>query len=211
MSGKLIKKYIISIVFCFVINSICAQYTIKGTVYSSKKEKIENTLITLEENAIIKKYAYTDENGEYKIAIKSKGEFFLSASALGFSKYIEKILLDEKFIIQKDFFLEEKEYVLSEVIVEVNQPILIKKDTIVFDAKFYSKGTEEVVEDLLKKIPGLNIDQSGTIKVGNQEIEKLMVDGDDLFEKGYKIYSPTNCVYKRNNECIWSRKKIFRF
>jgi len=195
MSGKLIKKYIISIVFCFVTNSISAQYTIKGTVYSSKKEKIENTLITLEENAIIKKYAYTDENGEYKIAIKSKGEFFLSASALGFSKYIEKILVDEKFIIQKDFFLEEKGYVLSEVIVEVNQPILIKKDTIVFDAKFYSKGTEEVVEDLLKKIPGLNIDQSGTIKVGNQEIEKLMVDGDDLFEKGYKILSKNMPAY----------------
>ena len=43
------------------------------------------------------------------------------------------------------------------------------------------------MEDLLKTIPGLNINSEGTIKIGNQEIEKLMIDGDDLFEKGYKI------------------------
>ena len=67
--------------------------------------------------------------------------------------------------------------------------ISIKKDTISFKTKYFLKGDEVVVEDLLKSIPGLNIDAEGTIKIGNQEIEKLMIDGDDFFNKGYKIIS----------------------
>jgi hypothetical protein len=44
-----------------------------------------------------------------------------------------------------------------------------------------------VVEDLLKRIPGLTVESDGTIKVGNQEVEKIMIEGDDFFERGYKL------------------------
>ena len=79
------------------------------------------------------------------------------------------------------------------------RPITIKKDTIVFDAKSFLQGNELVVEDLLKKIPGLNVLTDGTIKIGNQEVEKVMIDGDDFFEKGYKIVTknmPVNPIDK---------------
>ncbi len=68
-----------------------------------------------------------------------------------------------------------------------------------FNADSFKQGNEQVIEDLLRKIPGLNIDSDGTIKVGNQEIEKVMIDGDDMFEKGYKILTknmPVNPVDK---------------
>jgi len=71
----------------------------------------------------------------------------------------------------------------------------IKEDTISFKIKFYKRGNEQTVEDLLKTIPGININADGTIKIGNQEIEKLMVDGDDLFERGYKILSKNMPAY----------------
>lgn len=44
-----------------------------------------------------------------------------------------------------------------------------------------------MVEDLLKRIPGLTVESDGTIKVGNQEVEKIMIEGDDFFERGYKL------------------------
>lgn len=74
-----------------------------------------------------------------------------------------------------------------------------QKDTIIFDVKSFSRGNEQVVEDLLKNLPGFNVDADGTIKIGNQEIEKVMVEGDDLFEKGYKLLTknmPANPVEK---------------
>jgi hypothetical protein len=77
---------------------------------------------------------------------------------------------------------------LNEVIVSAKRPaIVVKKDTIVFDVNSFKQGDERVVEDLLRKIPGLTIDDNGNIKVGNQEVERVMVEGDDFFEKGYKI------------------------
>jgi len=84
---------------------------------------------------------------------------------------------------------------LDEVIIKADLPMTIKEDTISFKIKFYKRGNEQTVEDLLKTIPGININADGTIKIGNQEIEKLMVDGDDLFERGYKILSKNMPAY----------------
>ena len=62
----------------------------------------------------------------------------------------------------------------------------------------FAQGNEQVVEDILKKIPGLNIDANGTIKVGNQEVEKVMIEGDDFFEKGYKILTKNMPAHPKN-------------
>ena len=98
-----------------------------------------------------------------------------------------------------NFKLNTKSFKLEEVFIESKKPIVIKNDTIVFNAKSFLQGNEQVVEDLLKKIPGLNVNSDGTIKVGNQEIEKVMIDGDDMIEKGYKILTknmPVNPIDK---------------
>ena len=99
---------------------------------------------------------------------------------------MELVIQDEKEI-KVDFLLESEIIVLSDVIAQAKKDIIQRNDTIIFDAKAFAQGNEEVVEDLLKKIPGLSIDEDGVIKVGNQEIEKVMVEGDDFFERGYQI------------------------
>jgi hypothetical protein len=94
-----------------------------------------------------------------------------------------------------DAVLENKSIFFNEVIVQTKKPFVIRKDTISFKTNFFTDGTEQTVEALLKKIPGLQVDNEGTIKVGDQEIEKLMIDGDDLFERGYKILSKNMPAY----------------
>jgi hypothetical protein len=98
-------------------------------------------------------------------------------------KTFEIEVTSESKVIEKNAVLTPKSLELNEVIVIQERAITIKKDTITFLAKSFLQGNEQVVEDLLKKIPGLTIDQNGTIKVGSQEIEKVMVDGDDFFEQ----------------------------
>ena len=65
----------------------------------------------------------------------------------------------------------------------------MKKDTVEINADRFLSANDATVEDLLKKIPGVSVDSEGVIKIGNREIEKLMIDGDDFFERGYKILS----------------------
>jgi len=76
---------------------------------------------------------------------------------------------------------------LNEIILHTEAAIKKRLDTTTFKASAFTKGNEQVVEDLLKNIPGVTVEEDGTIKVGNKAIEKVMVDGDDFFEKGYKL------------------------
>jgi hypothetical protein len=86
-----------------------------------------------------------------------------------------------------DVVMQERNLELNEIVIKADAPIKVRKDSIIIDAKTFATGNEDVVEDLLKKIPGLSVDGEGTIKYNNQEVEKVMIEGDDLFEKGYKI------------------------
>ncbi|MEN8185535.1 MAG: TonB-dependent receptor [Bacteroidota bacterium] len=124
--------------------------------------------------------------------IHDSGVFTINFSALSYNTGKSTIIIDSlkpPKEITLDYVLNYKNLILSEVIIHDSKPIIIKKDTIIYKVKNFIKGNEQVVEDLLKNIPGINIDSDGTIKAGNKEIEKLMIDGDDFFEKGYKILS----------------------
>ena len=175
-----------------------AQNVIKGVVSSNNSKALYTVSVILKDtlkNTTIA-YTFTDSNGNYQLKTDKIGDFVLVFSSLGYAtKFVSLQLKSETKLLKINSVLEEKPMNLDEVIIKAELPISIRKDTINFKTKFFTNGTEQTVEDLLKKIPGLNIDSEGTIKVGNQEIEKLMVDGDDLFEKGYKILSKNMPAY----------------
>jgi hypothetical protein len=186
---KQIFKSLIIIFLLFFCYESKGQTKIVGIIKNTNQEKLKNIAVILknESNEIVA-YNYSNENGEYSIKTSNIGKLYLSFQSLSY-KNID-ILLDLKIgekEINYDIVLEDEVTELQEVIVAKDRPITIKKDTIVFNADSFKLGNEQVVEDLLRKIPGISIDANGTIKVGNQEIEKVMIDGDDMFEKGYKI------------------------
>lgn len=187
MKIKKIKALsIIITLFTFQI----AQGQIQGQISSEKGEPIEFVTVVLKKaiDSSFISYTRTNENGFYSIDPKANDKFLLSFSCLGFTKQeIFVDILDFKLNKSLNIILKEEILILNEVIVRAELDIKQKKDTIVFNAKAFAQGNEEVVEDLLKKIPGLTVEPDGTIKIGNQEIEKVMIDGDDFFERGYKI------------------------
>jgi len=190
-----ISLFVISIIFSL---KSFGQITISGKVYSADSLNIKQVSVVLTDltKSNIIDYTFTAVDGSYKIKTQNLGKFNLKFNHLGYStKSIDfeiKAKQNEKKI---DVFLEEKTMDLDEVIIQAERPFSIKKDTIKFKTKYFTDGTEQTVEQLLQKILGLQIDSEGTIKIGNQEIEKLMVDGDDLFEKGYKILSKNMPAY----------------
>ncbi|WP_400075054.1 carboxypeptidase-like regulatory domain-containing protein [Winogradskyella sp. R77965] len=175
-----------------------SQSKLSGLLTDKNKNPIPlvNILIKKDSSSHVVAYTHTDDNGQYIIEIPKSGVFNVTYSSLGFeSKTITIKLVDSNKENIIDITLKEKLLELDEVFIQSEKPISIKKDTITFKTKYFIKGNEVTVEDLLKRIPGLNIDSEGTIKIGNQEIEKLMLDGDDFFEKGYKILSKNMPAY----------------
>lgn len=179
-----------------------SQTTIRGKVTDVNNGILQNASIILspEGSAVITAYGYTDDNGKFSIVVDKTGNFDLVISALSFKPVTIAVKISTEAVeINKDVVLQYEPLELNEVIINTTSPISVKQDTIVFDAKYFSQGNEQVVEDLLKKIPGLSISDDGTIKVGNQEIENIMIDGDDMFDKGYKLLTknmPVNPIDK---------------
>ena len=172
---------------------------IRGKVIDSlEKKPLESVNVVVQndsKNSILA-YTFTDKNGLFRLDLKKSKNLNITFSSLGFlSKTFPFAINQEQKKVVINVFLKEELMQLNEIIIQAERPIIIKKDTINFKTKYFVSGTENTVEDLLQKIPGLQIDDDGTIKVGNQEIEKLMVDGDDLFEKGYKILSKNMPAY----------------
>lgn len=189
--------FLFSIICLLQTEISTAQSIIKGTVHDIYNNLVPNVNIVLtnKDSEKIIGYTFSDNAGNYVLKTWKKGIFELNFSALGYHKHLVSIDLDGKSIANLNIILREKSMELDEIVIQAERPIVVKKDTINFKTKFFTNGTEQTVEDLLKKIPGLQIDGEGTIKVGNQEIEKLMVDGDDLFERGYKILSKNMPAY----------------
>lgn len=173
-----------------------SQTKISGFVKSNQESIIPVSIILKDSiNNSTLDYTYSSDKGKYKLYTEKKGKLTLTFSALGYKTKILKLLIKSQKEINLDIILEEQPFKLNEIIINTEKKIKVKKDTITFKTKFFTNGTEQTIEDLLKKIPGLQIDNQGTIKVGNQEIEKLMIDGDDLFGKGYKILSKNMPAY----------------
>jgi hypothetical protein len=181
----------------YSVNS-SGQFIIQGNVYNSNKIELQQVSVVLKDSITAKTidFTYTNKNGSYKLNVVNPGAFYLEFRQLGYgTKAINLDLKTEQRTKYIDIILEEKPINLDEVIIQAERPISIRNDTVNYKTKYFINGTEQTVEDLLRVMPGLQIDSKGTIKVGNQEIEKIMVDGDDLFDKGYKILSKNMPAY----------------
>ena len=171
---------------------------VQGTVYNQTHaglHQVSVVLLDVRDSSVIN-FAFTDKSGRYKVLLDDAiDSACLKFSHLGFKNRVVPVALDRSEVIDMpDIILSEKSVILDEVIVH-DKSITVTRDTVTFRTEYFTNGDEANVEDLLNKIPGVNVDSDGTIKIGNQEIEKLMVDGDDLFEKGYRVLSKNMPAY----------------
>ena len=186
----------ILLVFGFILlthNGTRAQdCTIKGEISNDHRERVESAIVLVyKDNAIIG-HAYTDKSGFFQIELKDlqlNDDLLLEINLLGYQSAKHQVIYTGQKEIFQDFILVEKIEKLDEIVLEAWEKIKIKTDTITFRASSYTTGNEQVVEDLLRNLPGVEIIKDGTITVNGRSIDKLLVEGDDLFDEKYKLLS----------------------
>ncbi|SHM87050.1 porin family protein [Flavobacterium xinjiangense] len=178
----------------FIANQSFCQ-TIKGIVSDKNRDLLFSTIIIkkIQSPGIVYQFSTTNEKGEYSIDLKTPLDSIIievnSYSHEPFQKFFFDLQKKGK-IITLDFKLEPRTTFLKEVVVQENRkPIRIKNDTIVYDPEKFKDGSEKVVEDLLKKLPGIKIEENGEIKFNGKSIKKMLLDGDDLFDSQYTVGS----------------------
>lgn len=183
-------RLLYSTVLCLLLSAVCfSQTIIKGQLTAQDSAlELYSASILLKKGDSILAYTYSNQQGNYRLTTTETGLLQLTYQSLGYQPKTKKVELKPgQEVLSLDIKLIHNSQQLQAVLIESDRPIEVREDTVVFAASYFTNGTEESVEDLLKKIPGLNIDDDGTITVGNQEIEKVMVEGGDFFGKGYKL------------------------
>ncbi len=134
-------------------------------------------------------YTYTDEKGEFAISLNNTDhnlQYRIEIACLG---YVKLMKLIESLSGFQRFTLQEKAEYINEVVVESGKKIKIDNDTTFIKVASFANKTEQTVEDILKKLPGIEVLKDGTIKAHGKVIDKLLIEGEDMFDKNYKLLS----------------------
>ena len=127
------------------------------------------------------KYVLPDGEGNASLAKVRKGTYILKAELMGYKTY-EKELLVEKNVNLGDIKMEEDVKVLDAASVSaVGNPIIVKKDTIEYTASSFKTSDNDMLEDLLKKLPGVEVASDGSITANGETIKKITIDGKTFF------------------------------
>lgn len=183
---------LLCIITCSFYSSIFGQTKIAGSVSDSLDKPIPYAQIILRQpggNALIA-YALCDSIGDYTLEASESGQFELVVKALSYESKHYSIVIQEEYwdsVIIQDVVLKDKPIVFDEVIVRSERSISVKGDTVSYNVADFLHGNETVVEDLLQRLPGIEVDNEGTIRFAGKEIEKVMVGDTDIFGKGYSM------------------------
>ena len=142
----------------------------------------------------------TNTNGNYKISGLANGSYILEASYVGYNPVCNNIKVAGKSLKLDPITLSESSIMLNEAtVVGIKTPIKVMQDTVEFNADSYKTAPNAVVEDLLKRLPGVEVDSEGKITANGKEVTKILVDGKEFFSDDPKVASknlPVNMVEK---------------
>ncbi|AZJ33477.1 Outer membrane receptor proteins, mostly Fe transport [Tenacibaculum mesophilum] len=182
-------KKLLFIFTLLLTSSIFAQsypFKITGTINSEKdKTTIEAATVHLEraKDSSIVTYTISNDKGKFSLEGKSfSKDVKLFISYVGMDSFSKLIELDKTSNLNLGtIFLKEESNVLSEVVIQSRAPITVKKDTLEFNVKSFKTKKDANVEDLLKKLPGVEVDENGKITVNGKEVNKILVNGKPFF------------------------------
>jgi hypothetical protein len=146
-------------------------------------------ITTSDENEHILQFSMTDSKGHFNLEYApTVGKMLVKVSSMGFKKKVQELVVDpKKQVYEFSFVMDEKMETLKEVEVKAKPKVRINKDTTVFNLQNIVNGSEQVVEDIIKKLPGMIVKGDGKLKFKDKEVSTVLLEDDDLFGGAYTI------------------------
>lgn len=183
-------KRTLLLLFLLLISALRGQ-TIEGTI----KDKLGNNVSLA--NVFIKKERHQlgfeefalAKDGYFRYELKKKYDsLYVDIQSVGYEKRVLPITKSKLDFVYIEVVLAAKTTVLNEVVVTSTKSYEVKKDTISFNVEAYTDGSERKIEEVIKKLPGIEVnEQSGRIKYKGRPIETVTLDGDNLFGFNYTL------------------------
>jgi hypothetical protein len=188
------KKYILFVLATIVGTAGIAQKGIlKGSLHDADtKQALPDATISVSKakDSTLLSFTLTSNSGYFEIKNIDTGAYYMQVSYLGFEpiKRSFRIAPDKLIMDLGDINMGRAIKTLQEVVVTDDAPVKIKGDTVEFKGDaFKSVKPNANVEDMLKKIPGMQVDKDGTVKAQGETVQKVYVDGKEFFGNDPKL------------------------
>ncbi len=142
--------------------------------------------LTAKNDTLITNFALTDTSGVARITKVTRGTYVLTVEMLGYKTYNKEHYFS--FDWSRDSvdlgvirLAEDAQLLDAAHVTAIGNPIEIRQDTIIFNASSFQVGQNQMLEDLLKRMPGMEVSKDGTVKYNGETIQKITVGGKTFF------------------------------
>ena len=168
-------KIILLLLAGFSIN--CQTILVSGKVTDTIQNPLPyaNILAIPEANDQDIKFAITENDGRYKLGFDNNQIYKITVSYLGYKSQTIELKTTEEDLV-KNFVLLENPDQLDEVTLNYTPPASVKKDTITYNIDSFKTGEERKLREVLKKLPGVEVDREGNVTVQGKRVTKVLVE-----------------------------------
>ncbi|UFH54171.1 outer membrane beta-barrel protein [Spirosoma sp. KNUC1025] len=191
------KNLFLLAVLCLLTSALYAQtapptrFTLQGRAVDTAAAPLASSTVMLlnPKDSSLVNFTRTGETGAFAFKNIKSGTYILKISFVGFVPHNQVVKPTGDAVMNLgDLKMKPIARELMEVVVRTAKaPLTIKGDTIEYNASSFKVPPGSTVEDLLRKLPGVQIDQDGNIRAQGQEVKKVMVDGKSFFGNDPKL------------------------
>jgi len=183
-----------------LISSIgLSQVKLQGVVRDSLGTPLElaNVIAINKQSSALESFSATTEDGKFLLSLSKNETYNMQVSYIGMKTFEQEISTQDTDIT-KDFILS-MDNALDAIELSYEMPVTVRGDTLIYNADSFTNGSERKLEDVLKNLPGVEVNEDGQIEVEGKVVNKLMVNGKDFFDGDTKLASkniPSKAVDK---------------
>ena len=182
MKFKYLLLTFVAVLFSHI--AFAQPFTVKLRLIEEKtSEPVQFATVSLTPAGTTKalRYALTDDQGAATLTRVNKGAYVIKAEIMGYKNYELQIVVTKDVDLGTVKMAEDAVALDAAKVSAVGNPIIIKKDTIEYNASSFKTSDNDMLEQLLKKLPGVEVGTDGSITANGETIKKITIDGKTFF------------------------------
>lgn len=188
MTGKTSILARVAIFLCVLLFPLSAfaqnSFSIRLKLIDAKTSEpvgYATTSLTVKGATKASSFVMTDDKGEATLNKISKGTYIVKAELMGYTTYEQEVVVEKNIDLGEIKMSEDVTVLDAASVSAVGNPIVVKKDTIEYSASSFKTSDNDMLEELLKKLPGVEVGSDGSITANGETITKIMIDGKEFF------------------------------
>ena len=176
------KRVVLLTIAVVAALTIHAQHKITGKVidYQTGETVPMATVKLLKTDSTMVKGVLTNEDGEFSVE-SADGKFIVQVTSVGYKPYTKRVTVSSKDVAMGKIDIKADAIVLEEAVVTAQAAkVTLKKDTFIYNASAFRTPEGSTIEELVKRLPGAEVSEDGTIKINGKEVKKIKIDGKEF-------------------------------